>query len=138
MSLPDDAASLALVRPDRCSAVLFGTMARRRTLLLMQLIAVGGSALGLVALPTLGVRPATPCVLIALAAALGLGVSSLRSLDGASAAANEARRLKSELLSNVSHELRTPLNAILGYAEILESMPELSVEERDQMVTRIL
>lgn len=33
--------------------------------------------------------------------------------------AEEARRLKSELLANVSHELRTPLTAILGYAYLL-------------------
>jgi signal transduction histidine kinase len=50
----------------------------------------------------------------------------------------DPRRLKTELLSNVSHELRTPLNAILGYAEILEAMPDLTVAERRQMVTRIL
>jgi signal transduction histidine kinase len=33
--------------------------------------------------------------------------------------AEEARRLKSELMANVSHELRTPLTAILGYAYLL-------------------
>lgn len=33
--------------------------------------------------------------------------------------AEEAKRLKSELLANVSHELRTPLTAILGYAYLL-------------------
>ncbi len=35
----------------------------------------------------------------------------------ARAAAEQAARLKSRLLSNVSHELRTPLNIILGYSD---------------------
>jgi signal transduction histidine kinase len=34
--------------------------------------------------------------------------------------AEEASRLKAEIVSNVSHELRTPLNVILGYTELLE------------------
>ena len=113
-------------------------MATRRTLLLLQLAAVGTAAIGLFVLPALDGLPDTPCVLAALAAAFSLGAFSLRSLDGAHAAAVEARRLKTELLSNVSHELRTPLNAILGYAEILESMPELPLEKRREMVTRTL
>ena len=33
--------------------------------------------------------------------------------------AEEASRIKSQLVSNVSHELRTPLNAILGYAHLI-------------------
>jgi signal transduction histidine kinase len=33
--------------------------------------------------------------------------------------AQEAARLKEELLARVSHELRTPLNAIMGYADVL-------------------
>jgi signal transduction histidine kinase len=33
--------------------------------------------------------------------------------------AQEAGRLKDELLSRVSHEIRTPLNAILGFADLL-------------------
>jgi signal transduction histidine kinase len=34
--------------------------------------------------------------------------------------AEEAARLKAEIIANVSHELRTPLNAIFGYTELLE------------------
>ena len=33
--------------------------------------------------------------------------------------AEEASRIKSQLVSNVSHELRTPLNAILGYTHLI-------------------
>jgi PAS domain S-box-containing protein len=33
--------------------------------------------------------------------------------------AQEASRIKSQLVSNVSHELRTPLNAILGYTHLV-------------------
>ncbi|TAK06211.1 MAG: PAS domain S-box protein [Candidatus Manganitrophaceae bacterium] len=33
--------------------------------------------------------------------------------------AQEASRLKSQILSNVSHELRTPLNGIIGYTHLL-------------------
>jgi signal transduction histidine kinase len=34
--------------------------------------------------------------------------------------AEEAARLKAEIVANVSHELRTPLNAIFGYTELLQ------------------
>jgi signal transduction histidine kinase len=77
-------------------------------------------------------------VLVALFTAGSLGVCSLRGLEREEHVREDARNLKAELLRNVSHELRTPLNAILGYAEILDTMPELDEEEREQMVTRIL
>lgn len=35
-------------------------------------------------------------------------------------------KIRKDFVANVSHELRTPLTAIQGYAETLESMPELS------------
>lgn len=38
--------------------------------------------------------------------------------------AEEAARLKAEIVANVSHELRTPLNAIFGYTELLEDHVE--------------
>ena len=43
--------------------------------------------------------------------------------------AEEAKRLKNELLANVSHELRTPLTAILGYAYLLREGLSGSLQE---------
>jgi signal transduction histidine kinase len=52
--------------------------------------------------------------------------------------AEEARRLKSELLANVSHELRTPLTAILGYAYLLrEGLSGELAPEQNAAVDRI-
>ncbi|MEL7069405.1 MAG: ATP-binding protein [Cyanobacteria bacterium J06581_3] len=46
-------------------------------------------------------------------------------LRAAMETAEVANRAKSEFLANMSHELRTPLNGILGYAQILERVPDL-------------
>jgi signal transduction histidine kinase len=81
----------------------------------------------------------TPIGTLSVLVVAAVGVSlTARSGREPVARADDARRLKTELLSNVSHELRTPLNAILGYAEILETMPEIEAVERQQMVSRIL
>jgi PAS domain S-box-containing protein len=45
-------------------------------------------------------------------------------------AADEANRLRSELLSRISHELRTPLNAILGFGQLLQTS-DLSQDDRE-------
>jgi PAS domain S-box-containing protein len=49
--------------------------------------------------------------------------------------AQEASRLKSQLLSNVSHELRTPLNSIIGYTHLLleETYGSLEEEQRKSL-----
>jgi predicted ATPase/signal transduction histidine kinase/DNA-binding NarL/FixJ family response regulator/tRNA A-37 threonylcarbamoyl transferase component Bud32 len=52
-------------------------------------------------------------------------------LKKAKEAADTANRAKSGFLASMSHELRTPLNSILGYAHILERMPELSAKGQD-------
>jgi PAS domain S-box-containing protein len=39
--------------------------------------------------------------------------------------AEAADRAKTDLLSRVSHEMRTPLNAVLGFAQLLQSAPDL-------------
>ncbi|HSU14208.1 HAMP domain-containing sensor histidine kinase [Longimicrobium sp.] len=48
--------------------------------------------------------------------------------------AEEARRLRGELLANVSHELRTPLTAILGYAFLLRDTGRLPDDAAAQVV----
>ena len=52
--------------------------------------------------------------------------------------AEEAARLKAEIVSNVSHELCTPLNIILGYAELLgESLPPDGAPDAVDMLEKI-
>ena len=49
--------------------------------------------------------------------------------------AEAANRAKSRFLANMSHELRTPLNAVLGYAQFLESDPELTAAQSHALST---
>ncbi len=48
-------------------------------------------------------------------------------------AAESANRAKSAFLANMSHELRTPLNAILGFSQLMERDPDISLSQRENL-----
>jgi GAF domain-containing protein len=50
-------------------------------------------------------------------------------------AAQEAARLKSQILSTTSHELRTPLHAIIGYSDILIGSLKDMITDKQMMHT---
>jgi len=50
--------------------------------------------------------------------------------------AEAAARAKSQFLANMSHEIRTPLTGVIGFAGLLEQMPDLS-EEAQRFASRI-
>ncbi|MEG3858006.1 response regulator [Microcoleus sp. herbarium12] len=60
-------------------------------------------------------------------------VERTEQLQKAAFAAEAANRAKSTFLANMSHELRTPLNAILGFTQIVEPSPNLTVEDRENI-----
>jgi PAS domain S-box-containing protein len=64
---------------------------------------------------------------------------TMEALAEAVDAAQSANRAKSEFLSSMSHELRTPLNAVIGFAQMLEYIPNepLSVPQK-KCVDRVL
>ncbi|MEM9245010.1 MAG: ATP-binding protein, partial [Cyanobacteria bacterium P01_F01_bin.153] len=56
-------------------------------------------------------------------------------LAQATAQAEAANESKSRFLANMSHELRTPLNGIMGYAQVLQNMPDMPAVARDRLNT---
>jgi signal transduction histidine kinase len=50
----------------------------------------------------------------------------------------ELNQLKSEFISNISHELRTPLASIVGFAETINSDPDLPKEMMNEFTNIIL
>jgi signal transduction histidine kinase len=57
---------------------------------------------------------------------------TVRELERARIAAEEASRVKSQFMANISHELRTPLNAVIGYSELLIEEAEGDEGKRQQ------
>jgi len=51
---------------------------------------------------------------------------------------NATEVLQTDFVSNVSHEFKTPINAIEGYATLLQDGEELSPDEQEQYVDKIL
>lgn len=53
-------------------------------------------------------------------------------------ALEEINRLRNEFISNISHELRTPLASIIGYAETINSDPNISKDLLQEFTSIIL
>ena len=49
-----------------------------------------------------------------------------QELSSARDVSEAATRAKSRFLANMSHEIRTPMNAILGYAQLMQRLPDLT------------
>jgi signal transduction histidine kinase/CheY-like chemotaxis protein/HPt (histidine-containing phosphotransfer) domain-containing protein len=60
---------------------------------------------------------------------------AMEDLAAARDGARAAGEAKSQFLARMSHELRTPLNGVLGFAQVLLRDPNLTEEQREQVVT---
>lgn len=64
--------------------------------------------------------------------------NATENLKSANQKMKELAELKDEFLYTVTHELRTPITAIRSMAEILEDIPEMEEEERNEFVSKII
>jgi PAS domain S-box-containing protein len=74
---------------------------------------------------------------------LRVDITKMKEVQGqlelAKQEADAANQAKSAFLSSMSHELRTPLNAILGFAQMMEIMPNEPLgKQQERCVTHIL
>jgi signal transduction histidine kinase len=60
-----------------------------------------------------------------------------KSLQGQAVKMQQLERMRTDFVANVSHELKTPLTSVKGYAETIQSDPNMSPETRTKFLSRI-
>ncbi|MGB0428977.1 MAG: ATP-binding protein [Bacteroidia bacterium] len=60
------------------------------------------------------------------------------NLKAANDKLKEYSDLKNEFLYTVTHELRTPITSIRAMAEIVQDMPEMEADEKDEFISQII